>query len=220
MNIIIKNKELYVEALTHNSYSNENKKERHYQRLEFLGDAVLQLNVSLYLFNKFKKANEGELSKYRSSLVKRESLAMIARKLNLGDYVRLGIGEHDSRGFDKDNILADLYESLTAAIYLDLGLESLQIWLNKTILEPNNLLACLDFKSDFKSELQELIQIDKRSDLVYKLVNQEKIDNNKILFTINCILDNMVYGIGKGLNKKQAEQNAAKDALSKIKLFK
>ncbi|QBQ08006.1 ribonuclease III [Spiroplasma gladiatoris] len=214
------NSDLYAEALTHNSYSNENRRAKNYQRLEFLGDAILQQKVSEYLFKNYPKSNEGILTKYRSSIVRQETLAKLSRAIGLGNYIRLGIGEHEAKGYEKDTILADVYESVTAAIYLDLGNDALNNWLNQTIFNKNNLNNFLDSIRDFKSELQELIQIDKRSDLSYIIANQEKIHENKILFTVNCILDGMIYGIGEGFNKKQAEQQAAKNALSKIKTVK
>jgi len=123
--ITINNKSFYNEALTHNSYSNENRLTKNYQRLEFLGDAILQMNVSEYLFKKFPKYNEGILTKYRSSMVRRESLAQISKNIGLGKFIRLGVGELESKGYEKESILSDIYESLTAAIYLDGGIVAL-----------------------------------------------------------------------------------------------
>ncbi|ASP27963.1 ribonuclease III [Spiroplasma corruscae] len=220
LNVIVNNQSIYEEALTHNSFANENRLSRNYQRLEFLGDAIIQLKVSEYLFNKFDKANEGVLTKTRSAVVREESLAIISRSIGLGKLIRLGIGELDSEGYNKDSILSDVYESITAAIYLDSDSESLNNWLSNTLFKEINLNNFLEEVSDYKSELQELIQLEMRNELVYKLFSQQKDNNNQIVFTAHVMIDNMLYGVGKGTSKKRAEQLAAKDALSKIKKSK
>ncbi|QEH62170.1 ribonuclease III [Spiroplasma chinense] len=212
-----KDNALYDEAVTHNSYSNEHRIAKNYQRLEFLGDAILQQKVSEYLFKKFPKSNEGILTRYRSSIVRKETLAQFSRIIGLGKLLRLGVGELESKGYEKDSILADAYESMTAAIYLEAGPDALVKWLNATIFSESNLDIFLDAIRDFKSELQELIQVEMRSELSYVTISQEKLEDNKMIFTVNCTLDGMVYGVGQGSNKKQAEQEAAKNALSKIK---
>ncbi|WP_339033849.1 ribonuclease III [Spiroplasma endosymbiont of Cantharis rufa] len=215
--IVIKDESYYSEALTHNSFSNENRLAKNYQRLEFLGDAILQMKVSEYLYKLFPKSNEGLLTKYRSSIVKKDTLAEISRKIKIGQLIRLGIGELDSKGFEKDSILSDVYESMTAAIYLDQGEKILDKWLKKTIFSDYVINQFLDKSHDFKSELQELIQLEIRSELSYVVISQEKLENNTTLFIVNAVLEGMVFGTGKGSNKKQAEQEAAKNALSKIK---
>ncbi|AHI53184.1 ribonuclease III [Spiroplasma culicicola AES-1] len=216
-NIEVNSLDYYNEALTHNSYSNEHRLTKNYQRLEFLGDAILQMRVSEVLFKKYPKSNEGILTKYRSSIVRKETLAKFAQKIGLGQFIRLGVGELESKGYEKDSILSDVYESITAAIYLDAGAQALENWLNGTIFKDENTEIFLESIIDYKSELQELIQIEMRNELSYITVSQEKIEDNKTLFTVHCTLDGMVYGIGTGYNKKQAEQMSAKNALSKIK---
>jgi len=215
-----KNKEIYNEAFIHNSYSNEKRLSKNYQRLEFLGDAILQQKVSEFLYHNYKKLDEGILTKYRSSIVRGETLAKFSKLIGLGKYIRLGHGEWEAKGYEKDSILADVFESLTAAIYLDLGNNALDLWLNKTLFDKMNVDIFVETMNDYKSKLQELTQIEMRSDLKYITVSQKKAHNNKILFTVNCIFDDMVYGVGYGFNKKSAEQEAAKNALSKIKKFK
>ncbi|WP_338984719.1 ribonuclease III [Spiroplasma endosymbiont of Diplazon laetatorius] len=215
--IKINDKNHYYEALTHNSFSNENRLAKNYQRLEFLGDAVLQMKVSEYLYKLFPKSNEGLLTKYRSSIVKQSTLAEISRKIGLGKFIRLGVGELESKGYEKDSILSDVFESITAAIFLDQEEEVLNKWLQKTIFSDYVINQFLDKSHDYKSELQELIQLEMRSELKYVLVSCKKFDNNTTLFTMNAVLDGMVFGTGEGSNKKQAEQEAAKSALSKIK---
>ncbi|QHX36910.1 ribonuclease III [Spiroplasma sp. BIUS-1] len=210
-------KKHYYEALTHNSFSNENRLAKNYQRLEFLGDAILQMKVSDYLYRLFPKSNEGLLTKYRSSIVKQSTLAEISRKIGLGKFIRLGVGELESKGYEKDSILSDIFESLTAAIFLDQNEEVLNKWLEKTIFSDYVINQFLDKSHDFKSELQELIQLEMRSELQYVTVECKKLKNNTAVFTVNAVLDGMVFGTGEGSNKKQAEQEAAKNALSKIK---
>lgn len=215
--ITINNKSFYNEALTHNSYSNENRLTKNYQRLEFLGDAILQMNVSEYIFKKFPNYNEGILTKYRSSMVRRESLAQISKNIGLGKFIRLGVGELESKGYEKESILSDIYESLTAAIYLDGGIVALNKWLEATIFSKENTKDFLEHVTDYKSELQEIIQLEMRSQLSYSTVKQSKVEENKTLFIVKVMIDGMIYGTGEGFNKKQAEQQAAKSALSKIK---
>ncbi|AKU79437.1 ribonuclease III [Spiroplasma turonicum] len=215
--IKLKDKSYYEEALTHNSFSNENRLSKNYQRLEFLGDAIIQQKVSEFLYKNFPKANEGILTKIRSSIVREESLAKVARTIKLGSIIRLGIGELDSKGYDKDSILADVFESFTAAIYLDLDSYLTDKWLKKTLFDNLAIESLIEETTDYKSELQELIQLEMRSDLIYKSISQEKDDKNQINFVVQVMIDNMLYGVGKGTSKKRAEQLAAKDALSKIK---
>ncbi|WP_339023033.1 ribonuclease III [Spiroplasma endosymbiont of Crioceris asparagi] len=218
--IEIKEMSYFDEALTHNSYANEHGTPITYQRLEFLGDAILQLKVSEYLFNNFKTYNEGLMTKYRSAIVREESLSYIVKNMGLGKLIKLGAGEIQSKGHEKNSILADIYESVTAAIYLDSGMEVVEQWLNKTLFISSNISYFLDKTHDYKSELQELIQLEKRDQLVYKVINCEKNEYNQQNFTVNVSVENIVYGTGEGNNKKAAEQNAAKDALSKLRNLK
>ncbi|ARU91250.1 ribonuclease III [Spiroplasma clarkii] len=174
-----KEPEIYYEALTHNSYSNEKRLSKNYQRLEFLGDAILQQKVSEFIYLRFPNSDEGILTKYRSSVVRGETLAKFSRLTGLGAYIRLGHGEWESKGYEKDSILADVYESLTAAIYLDAGNESLDKWLSQTIFDEKNIDIFLDAMRDYKSELQELIQLEMRNELKYVTVSQEKQEKTK-----------------------------------------
>lgn len=218
--IKIKKRHFYDEALTHNSYSNEKHLPYTYQRMEFLGDALIQKYVSLYLFQAHPNLAEGDLTKRRSKAVREETLAMVARTLNLGQLIRLGQGELNSHGYDKDKILADIFESLTAAIYLDHDGKTVKQWLEKTLFkfinEPN-------FKRktyDYKSELQELLQADKQHDLKYILEKTQFLaEENRTDYTMAIYLDNQKLGQGNGFSKAQAEQEAAKDCLSKMKKF-
>ncbi|PPE06442.1 ribonuclease III [Mesoplasma corruscae] len=215
--IIINNEELFITALTHNSYSNEKHLNYTYQRLEFLGDAVLQLYVSKYLYLNLKQFKEGKLTKTRSDLVRQETLAEISKKIGLGRMIRLGQGELKSKGYEKSSILADVFESVTAAIFLDQSEEVLEKWLYDTMIEflKNNNIDSMTH--DYKSELQEIIQAEIRSDLEYKIESSKAIEqDNKIEYTVSVNLDGIRYGIGKGFSKQEASQNAAKDCLLKL----
>ncbi|AOG60712.1 ribonuclease III [Spiroplasma helicoides] len=215
--IEIKNQDYFNEAFTHNSFSNENRLSKNYQRLEFLGDAILQFKVSEFLYKKYPKSNEGTLTKYRSSIVRQVTLAHLAKSIGLGKFIRLGIGEQDAKGYEKESILSDVFESVTAAIHLDSGNDAVDKWLKATMFSDKNIDFILESIRDYKSELQELIQVEMRNDLAYSTIEQQKLPDNRTIFKVQCTLDGMIYGIGEGFSKKQAEQEAAKSALSKIK---
>lgn len=219
--IKIKNRRYYDEALTHNSYANEHHLDYTYQRLEFLGDAILQKYISLYYFLNYPKLTEGKLTKNRSSAVREESLASVSRMINLGRFIRLGQGELNTKGYEKDSILSDIFESLTAAIYLDHGEQTTLNWLEKTIFKMIKDPNFINQNRDYKSELQELLQAENRHDLKYVVEKEEHNQtDNRIEYTISVRLDGQKYGIGKGFSKAHAEQEAAKDCLSKMKNLK
>ncbi|WP_434343218.1 ribonuclease III [Mycoplasma sp. 06067-C1-B144P-99-0482-3] len=216
--IKINDQQIYKEALTHNSYANERKLKYSYQRLEFLGDAILQMYTSKFLFFNYSKLGEGELTRLRASIVREESLSRIARDINLGQLIRLGHGELMTKGYEKQSILADIFEALTAAVYLDQSEEGLLIWLEQTLFKYMKDPTFINVTKDFKSELQELLQSEKRSDLKYITENEEFFANeNKTLYTVSINLDGQKFGVGKGYSKQEAEQNAASDCLSKLK---
>lgn len=217
LGIEINDIDIFDEALTHNSWANETGSSKTYQRLEFLGDAILQMKVSEYLFGNFATFNEGSLTKYRSAMVREESLAFVARNLELGQYIKLGIGEINSKGHEKASMLCDIFESLTAAIYLDQGLEKVDSWLEQTLFKSSNVSYFIEQTHDYKSELQEVIQLDNRNELEYKVIDKHTNDYNQTSFKVAVIIDNKVYGTGEGANKKAAEQAAAKSAISKMK---
>ncbi len=206
LGIVIKDEKLLETALTHSSYSNEHGTEN-YERLEFLGDAVLQLVSSEY-FYLHTFYNEGEMSKIRASYVCEEALAKYAEDLELSNYIRVGHGQ------EKDinhTIIADVFESLLAVIYLENGLEVVK----KFILDcmVSYIEHNVKFIYDYKSLLQELVQTDKKS-LEYVLLNEEG-PAHKRVFTVEVRIEGLVYGRGVGNSKKEAEQNAAKDAYQK-----
>jgi len=207
--------EIFKQAFTHTSYANENKLKNHdYERLEFLGDAVLQYHVSRYLFDIYPTMPEGRLTKLRSKLVREESLARFARELDLGTYIYLGAGEINNGGRDRDSVLADIFEAFMGAICHDCGMEYVDMMLKKTIYRHVNDVNYDDI-TDFKTKLQELIQADQRKTVTYELLSATGPSNNPV-FEMAVRMDDMILGTGIGSSKKRAEQQAAKDALNKL----
>ncbi len=202
-----KNKNLAVEALTHTSYANEVKRNvQHNERLEFLGDSVLSVVVSEYIFEAHKDLPEGELSRLRASLVCEKSLYTFAKSIQLGEAINLGNGEEKSGGRDRAAILADAFEALIAAIYLDGGLEDAKRFILPFI--KNAVIVSVDYKT----KLQEIIQQNKEERLSYQVIEETGPDHNKS-FTVQVLLNSNVIGTGKGHSKKEAEQQSAKEAL-------
>ena len=202
------NVNLYYQAFTHTSFSNENPSFASYERLEFLGDAILEFIISEYLY-KERHLEEGLMTKMRASYVCEEALATYARELKFEEDIKLGGCEADSGA--NDTIMADVFEAFVAALYLDLGLEvTKDIVLDIITKYINNNV---DFLHDYKSTLQELVQTGKKS-VVYELVSETGPAHNKT-FVCRAIVDGIVLGEGTGGSKKNAEQMAAKEALSK-----
>lgn len=209
------NLSLYREAFTHSSYANESHRElKDYERLEFMGDAVLQLFVSEYLFKLYPDRPEGYLTQIRSKLVREESLARFSRQLGLGKLLYLGVGEEKSGGRERESVLANIFESFIGAIYLDCGKDEVLKVLEETIFSHVNDLDYDDIM-DYKTKLQELIQADERKTVNYQLVSETG-PANAPEFVMNAIMENMILGTGRGTSKKRAEQQAAKDALKKM----
>lgn len=198
-------------ALTHSSYANEVKHQIKYnERQEFLGDAVLSIIVSDYLFNNYT-VPEGELTKLRAAIVCEKSLDVMANKIGLGQYLRLGHGEELTGGRTRPSIIADAFEALIAAIYLDSGIESARTFVLPFVTEMLEHEDSLSFK-DYKTILQEIIQQNPEEKLVYKLVGEKGPDHDK-RFLVDVMLNSNVIGRGEGRSKKNAEQMAAKEAL-------
>ncbi len=207
-----KNKALLLNALTHSSYANE---ARHgvtsNERLEFLGDSVLSIIVSNYLFNQFPNMPEGELTKLRASLVCEKSLCAFSRELELGKFLQLGKGEDKGGGRERDSILADAFEAVLAAIYLDGGMEIARKHVMNFVLWELKHTDDEVFK-DYKTALQEIIQRNPEESVSYILTDEFGPDHDK-QFTVEVHLNSNIIGTGKGKSKKQAEQMAAKQAL-------
>lgn len=210
LNIDTNNKELYEVAFTHTSYANENNCES-YERLEYLGDAVLELVVSDYLYNNTNEP-EGVMTKLRAHYVCESANYEYSMKLGLNKYLRLGHGEEMSGGRDRKAIVADIFESFIGAVFLDQGIDKAKEIIYDTTIDfiKNNKL---DFYDDYKSELQELVQTDKRS-LEYIIVDESGPAHNKTFKAIVKI-DDVIYGEGMAHTKKEAEQMAAKSAIEK-----
>lgn len=208
-----KNRNLYIQALTHTSYSNENNIEKDYQRLEFIGDAVFQLVSANYIFNKYPNMKEGEMTKLRISLVREESLASVGRALNIPELMLLGRGEERTRG-TKSKLIADCVESLLGAIYVDLGYAEAQR-IGTLLLEKIHLIKNKAAITDYKSDLQEFIQSDSREPLKYIELNETGKDNDKT-FYFAVMHNGIELGRGSGKTKKEAEQHAAQQALKKL----
>ena len=210
-----KNKNLFTQALTHSSYANEHRLDhsRCNERLEFLGDAVLELISSDFLYKKYSQIPEGELTKKRASLVCEPSLAYCARDFGLPQYLLLGKGEDMTGGRNRDSIVSDATEALLGAIYLDGGFASAKEFVLKFIL---NDLENKQLFYDSKTILQEIVQ-EKGTHLVeYRLIKEEGPDHNKS-FTVDVLVSGQTMGTGMGHTKKAAEQEAAYQAIRKMK---
>lgn len=206
---------LYKEAFTHASYANESHfVHKDYERLEFMGDAVLQLFVSEFLFQLFLDVPEGTLTTLRSKLVREESLARFSKELGLGELLYLGVGEEKSGGRTRESVLANIFESFIGALYLDCGKDEVLKILEQTIFKHVNDLDYDDI-TDYKTTLQELIQADQRRTVTYELLETSG-PSNAPEFKVAVMMDDMCLGVGKGTSKKRAEQQAAKDALNKL----
>ena len=206
---------LLSQALTHSSYANEKhmKKGSDNERLEFLGDAVLEIVSSEFLYLNYPKLPEGDLTKMRASLVCEPTLAFCTRQLNLGDYLLLGKGEDMTGGRKRKSILSDALEAVIGAIYLDGGFASAKEFILKFILTD---IEHKQLFYDSKTILQEVVQASYKEDLCYRLVGEEGPDHDKH-FMVEAWIGEMLIGKGEGHTKKAAEQEAAYQALLKLK---
>lgn len=208
-----KDKSLLKQALTHSSFSNEQKirKRKNYERIEFLGDAVLELVSSDYFYRTYPEETEGNLTKMRAAAVCEQALAITARQLKLGSYMIFGKGEEANGGRERESIIADAVEAVIGAIYLDESLEEAKKFIYRFVLND------LDHKRlfyDAKSILQEHVQETKAGELVYELIREEGPEHDK-LFVVEARLNDVMIGSGEGKSKKAAQQHAAYDALLK-----
>ena len=213
-------KSIIINALTHSSYANENRMSGKAcecnERLEFLGDSVLSLIVAEYIFRKFKNRPEGELTKIRAQVVCSRSLSSFANEISLGSYLYLGKGEETNDGRNKPTILENAFEALVAAIYLDSGLSlDTAAKFVLPLLEKNIEQASVDqMAHDYKTSLQHFVQSSSGKDKIqYVLVGECGPDHEKI-FEVEVRLNSNVVGKGSGKSKREAEQNAAKEALA------
>ncbi|MEK4441141.1 MULTISPECIES: ribonuclease III [Niallia] len=211
------NEKLLKQAFTHSSYVNEHRRKPHEdnERLEFLGDAVLELTVSKFLFNKFPMMSEGELTKLRAAIVCEPSLVSFANELSFGKYVLLGKGEEMTGGRTRPALLADVFEAFIGALYLDQGLDSVVAFLEEVVFPKINNGA-FSHVMDFKSQLQEYVQRDAVGTIEYKILLEKGPAHNRE-FISQVFLNNRELGTGMGRSKKEAEQQAAQKSLLMLK---
>lgn len=209
-----KDKDLLINALTHTSYANEHKHKgmKDNERLEFLGDAVLELVSSEYLYKNMKDMPEGKMTKLRASLVCEPTLAMDAREIDLEDFIYLGKGEDETGGRKRDSIVSDAFEALIGAIFLDGGIEEAKYFILKFAL---NDIEKKKLFYDSKTVLQERVNSVKNGNLVYEIIKEWGPDHNKT-YEAAAKLNGMIIGKGQGHTKKAAEQQAAFDALKTL----
>ena len=202
---------LLRQALTHSSCANEQKINRtqDYERLEFLGDAVLELVSSDYIYREHMEMSEGKMTKYRSSLVCEPALAFCARQIGLQEYIRLGRGEEATGGRDRDSIISDVMEAIIGAIYLDSGIEEARAFIRRFVLSD---LKNKQLFYDAKTILQEEVQKENKGALRYELVSEDGPEHDKT-FTVEAYIGERKVGSGTGHSKKAAEQKAAYEAL-------
>ena len=207
-----KDKQLIKEALTHKSFAGEHRSSRHNERLEFLGDSILGAIVADYIYNQCPHDEEGVLSKIKANLVSRRNLYLWGKQLNLGTQMLLGHGELATGGRERDSIISNAVEAVIGAIYLDGGYPAAQAF----ILPWVKTQQLTQDRRDFKSVLQELLQKKEPQPPTYEVVQTVGPEHDKI-FTVQVSLNGRILGMGKGHNKKQAEQQAAHDALTHLK---
>ena len=215
--IEFQNEKLLKQAFTHSSFVNEHRRKPYEdnERLEFLGDAVLELTVSHFLFNKYPMMSEGELTKLRAAVVCEPSLVCFANELAFGDLVLLGKGEELTGGRTRPALLADVFEAFIGSLYLDKGLETVIKFLEKIVFPKINA-GVFSHVMDFKSQLQELVQRDGTGLIEYQIL-QEKGPAHNREFISRVLMNGKELGVGTGRSKKEAEQHAAQMALEVLK---
>lgn len=218
MGIAFEDISLLHKALTHTSYANEFKlyTVEHNERLEFLGDAILDAIISDELFCRYPNLPEGELTKARAAIVCEGSLADSAHTIGIGSYLLLGRGENASGGRERASILADAFEAIIGAIYIDSGLETCRTFVLKCLGADLDKITFGHYSRDYKTLLQEVVQQKPDRHIQYDLINETGPDHNKE-FTISVVINGETFGVGVGKSKKDAEQKAAREALTKLK---
>jgi ribonuclease-3 len=212
LNYTFQNKQLIIEALTHKSY----KKPYNNERLEFLGDAVLDIIVGEYLFKKFVNSDEGILSKIRASLVNETGFTLLARNLDLGSYIYLSLAEENNNGRDKPSLLSNAFEAVIGAIYLEAGLDKAKEISIALLEESHPKIDLQSLSKDYKTALQELTQATHGVTPQYEMLGSSGPDHKKE-FEIAIILNENLIAKAKGKSKKEAQQRAAKIALKELK---
>lgn len=206
-------KSLLSTALSHSSYANENRSQSN-ERLEFLGDSVLGQAVAHHLYLAFPKMPEGQMTRLRAELVCEQALFAVAKKLELGRYIKLGKGEEHTGGRQRESILADAVEAVIAAMYLDGGMDTARGFINAFVLSELNAGDSRP-STDYKTALQEQVQRRQGQSLTYETISESGPDHNKT-FTVSVLLNGKKIGEGEGRTKKEAEQSAAKSGLGEM----
>ncbi|HLS60177.1 MAG TPA: ribonuclease III [Virgibacillus sp.] len=213
LDISFTNHDLLRQAFTHSSYVNEHRKKQFTdnERLEFLGDAVLELGISQYLYRHHPQMPEGEMTKLRAAIVCEESLVDFAQDLEFGDYILLGKGEEQTGGRTRPALLADVFESFLGALYLDQGYDQVLLFLEDHIL-PKISSGAFSHAMDYKSQLQEFVQQTQNVTIEYEIIEEKGPSHDKE-FIAQVRIQDEVFKVGIGRTKKEAEQRAAKHAL-------
>lgn len=214
------NRDILKEALTHSSYANERRHEdrRNNERLEFLGDSVLGIVISDHLFQTYPNLPEGELTKIRSKVVCETTLGECSRKLGLGTFMFFGKGEEMTGGRDRTSILADAFEAMIAGIYLDGGFNQARQFIMRHMTQKIEDAVAGKVFLDYKTHLQELVQVNKNNRIRYEIIREEGPDHSKVFHT-QVKLNDEIIGTGVGRSKKESEQEAAKMAIREVKTF-
>jgi len=216
LNIHFNNLELLERALTHRSYLNEHRSiDKSNERLEFLGDAVLELIVSDYLYRKYANRPEGELTSFRSAIVRTESLANASREMGYGKYLKMAKGEEESGGRDKDYILANSFEAVLGAIYIDQGYQSCKKLVTDILISKIDNIVEKRLDIDSKTKIQEVAQSKYSKTPTYVVLKEHGPDHNK-KFVVGVKIGNKVIGKGRGASKQKAEEAAAQKGLKYI----
>ena len=217
LNYTFRDPGLLSEALSHSSYANEHRSAglRSNERLEFLGDSVLGFVTAEFLFLQHPDLPEGDLTRIRAALVCEQSLYEVARKLDLGRYLKLGRGEEAGGGRERTSILADATEAVFAAVYLDGGIAQASALIHRVLLDAEREEAVEERRKDYKTALQEFVQRRANQELTYRMAGEQGPDHNKT-FDAEVLLNGQLVGSGTGHSKKEAEQAAAAAALAKL----
>jgi ribonuclease III, bacterial len=215
--ITFNNKKLIERAMTHSSFDNEHKELRigDYERLEFLGDAVLEINISKYLFEKFPELPEGKLTRLRSDIVRTDSFARFAKEVQIDKYLLIGKGEEKQGARQRHTLLEDIFEAFNGALYLDQGNDVVNKFL-EVVVYPHIDSGEFSEDTDFKTHLQEKVQQSGEVDIEYVVIDEEGPDHDK-KFEVELVVDGQVMSKGFGYSKKHAEQMAAKKALEELR---
>ena len=210
-----KNNLLLKNALTHSSYANENHT-RNNERLEFLGDSILSVIISENIFNRMESVDEGDLSKFRATLVCEQSLFEVSKKIGLSELIFLGKGEEITGGRKRPSVISDAFEALLAAIYLDSDMETAKNWLLNLMEERILQVIKGELYRDYKTTLQEIVQKDGRSAVTYRTVSESGKEHNR-KFVVEVLINGVAKDKASGHSKKEAEQSAAKALIEKMK---